>query len=375
MTQHLVSLPKIGPCKWCGIVHRTSGDCSAPRVGQVLAGKYRIVRLIGEGGVAAVYEARHIEVGRRFAVKFLRPGLLVDHQDVLRRFRREAQTEGLLECENVAGAIDFGYTERGVAYLVMDHLVGEDLARLLTREGTLTVARAAGILIQACVGLGAAHAVGIVHRDVKPANLFLCKHSDGSDLVKVLDFGIAKLKWGSDAAPSWTIAGWTMGTPCYMPPEQARGDSRIDHRADIYALGVILFEALSGARPHPGVRYGEVMRHLLTEPPTPIEALRPSLPPGIVAIVQRALASDPNDRYPSTDAMAIDLSLSGKAVPRGPWRRVRREPSRLSRSGRWRRGLLCHSSRPRTWQSRRDVQSPLTALLRGCKSAGGFCSR
>jgi serine/threonine protein kinase len=292
-----------------------------PRVGEVLAGKYRIVRLMAEGGMAAVYEAHHTEVGHRFAVKFLRPGLLADHQDVLERFQQEGRTAGSLESENIAGTVDCGYTTRGIAYLVMDHLAGEDLGALLAREGPLPVARAADILIQACRGIGTAHAAGIVHRDVKPENLFLCKHGDGSVLVKVLDFGIAKLTSGSRVQIRKTAAGSSMGTAYYMPPEQARGDEAIDHRADIYALGVILFQCLSGQLPHPGDSYNAILSHLLTRPPIAIETLRPELPPEIVAIVARALSSDPADRHASADALALDLAPfrgDGEAGPAQP---------------------------------------------------------
>ncbi len=300
-------------CSWCHADHRPqAGGCSIPLVGEVLAGKYRIVRLMGEGGMAAVYEAQHTEIGRRFAVKFLRPDALVDHQGVLERFQHEARAVGSLESENVAGAVDFGYTTKGIPYFVMEHLVGEDLATLLAREAPLTVPHAVGIIIQACRGLGTAHAAGIVHRDVKPENLFLCMHGDGSVLVKVLDFGIAKLMRRKDLA-SLSLqpradAGATMGTPYYMPPEQARGDEAIDHRADLYALGVILFEALSAEMPHHGDSYSAILLHVLTQPPTPIETLRPTLPRELAAIIRRALSPDPADRQASAAALASDLA-------------------------------------------------------------------
>ncbi len=209
-----------------------------------------MVRLLGSGGMGEVYEAQHSSIGRRFAIKFLHP-LLAGNSEVVARFQREAQAAGGLENENIAAVVDIGTADDGAPYLVMEYLEGEDLAHLLVRGGPLPVPRAAYIIIQACRGLAAAHSRGIVHRDLKPENLFICKRNDGSDLVKVLDFGIAKLHTGRPGT-GLTQTGTTMGTPFYMSLEQARGAKEVDHRTDIYALGVILYEILSGTKPHPG---------------------------------------------------------------------------------------------------------------------------
>jgi serine/threonine-protein kinase len=201
------------------------------------------------------------------------------------------------------------------------------------REGPMPVGRAVNIAIQACRGLDAAHAAGIVHRDLKPENLFLCRRGDGSDLVKILDFGIAKLSGPEGSANSMTRTGSTMGTPFYMSPEQARGAKELDHRADVYSLGVILFEALSGQKPHPGDSYNAILYHILTQPPTPLGLLRPGLPPELVAIVHRTLASLPSERPASAVQLARDLApFAGRqltpfqsqfelSVARGPVRR------------------------------------------------------
>jgi serine/threonine-protein kinase len=284
-------------------------QAAASRVGEVLADKYRIVRFIGEGGMGAVYEARHAVVGRRFAVKFLHSEL-ARHQEILKRFEREASAAGALESENIASVIDFGHSRDGIPYLVMELLLGEDLAHLLAREGPLPVVRAVNLIVQACRGVDAAHAAGIIHRDLKPANLFVCRRGDGSDLVKILDFGIAKLGLvdNDGPPPSTTQPGSTVGTPFYMPPEQARGEKEIDQRADIYGLGAILFEALSGQKPHPGDAYNVILYHILTQPPVPIAPLRPGLPAGLPELLCRALSSDPAGRPGSAKEFAEALS-------------------------------------------------------------------
>jgi len=279
------------------------------RVGELLADKYRITRPLGEGGMGAVYEAQHALVGRRFAVKFLHAEL-ASEPETLERFRREARTAGVMENENIVGVVDFGTAADGVPYLVMDYLAGEDLARLLRRDGPLAVARAVNIIIQACRGLDAAHAAGIIHRDLKPENLFVCRRGDGTDLIKILDFGIAKLSQAGVLGPVTPVtrSGATLGTPFYMPPEQARGAKVIDQRADIYSLGVILFEALSGARPHPGESYNEILYHILTKPPVPIESKRPGLHPDLVNVIHRAIAFEPAERPASAADLARALA-------------------------------------------------------------------
>jgi serine/threonine-protein kinase len=285
------------------------------RVGEILADKYRIVRYLGEGGMGTVYEAQHAFVGRRFAVKILHAEL-TRADEILERFTREARAAGALENENIASVIDFGHTGDGVPYIVMEYLVGEDLARLLAREGQLPVPRAVNMIVQACRGLDAAHAAGVIHRDLKPENLFVCKRGDGSDLLKLLDFGIAKLAKTSAAGaaggegppPSVTRSGTAMGTPYYMPPEQAKGAKDLDHRADIYALGVILYEALSGQRPHPGDSYNGILYHILTQPVVPLGSLRKGLDRDLTDVVHRALAFDPSDRPRSAVELARALA-------------------------------------------------------------------
>jgi serine/threonine protein kinase len=283
----------------------TDGRDPSP-VGKLVGGKYRIVRLLAEGGMGVVYEAQHAVVRRRFAIKFLRPDL-AERRDILTRFQREAEAAGALENENVAAAVDFGISEQGAPYIVMEYLVGESLADLLAREGPLPVARAAELVTQACRGVGAAHAIGIVHRDLKPHNLFVCRRHDGTDFIKVLDFGVAKLQ-AADEASAATRTGTVIGTAAYMAPEQARGEKVVGNRADVYALGAILYELLSLRTPHPGGSQNAILHHIATQPPIPLEAIEPELPGDLTDIVGRAISSDPAARPASVEALASAIA-------------------------------------------------------------------
>lgn len=300
-------------CRLCDGRHAVGACPKGSRVGQILLGKYRLTAVLGQGGMGTVYEARHELVGRRFAIKLLNPELAL-HQDIVRRFRREAEAAGALESENIAAVTDFGTSEDGAAFIVMEFLQGEDLSRLLARHGRLPVTRAVDALIQACRGLAAAHVRGIVHRDLKPENLFVSQRSDGVDWIKVLDFGIAKLQAVNDGG-STTRTGTMMGTPHYMPPEQARGAKDLDHRADIYALGAVLYELLSGQKAHPGETYNAVLYHVLTQAPARLETLRPEVPLALADVVHRAMADDAGARFSSVTELAASLSpFAGRAV-------------------------------------------------------------
>jgi serine/threonine-protein kinase len=272
----------------------------------LIAGKYRLVRCIGEGGMGEVYEAQHVTVGRRFALKFLQRHL-AQYDDALERFRREARAAGALENEHFAGVLDFDTASDGTPFLVMEYLVGESVAELLRREGPLPVTRAVGIALQVCRGLKAAHDAGIIHRDLKPDNLFSLRRADGSELIKILDFGIAKLS-SEESSPALTRSGAMMGTPFYMAPEQARGEKLLDARVDVYALGVIPYELLSAEKPHPGDSHNAILAHILTEPVVPLERLRPNLPRTLTALVARTLSRSREDRPSSVGALARELA-------------------------------------------------------------------
>jgi len=281
----------------------------APRTrpaGEIVGTKYRLVRFLAAGGMGSVYEAHHTVVKRRFAVKFLRADLAVERAS-LARFQREAQAAGALESEHVAAAVDFGIAGDGSPFIVMEYLTGESLSALLEREGRLGPGRAADLVMQACRGVEAAHTAGIVHRDLKPQNLFVARREDGTDLVKILDFGVAKLE-AEDQGAGTTRTGTVLGTPAYMSPEQARGEKVVDHRSDVYSLGAILYELLSGQKPHPGDSPNAVLYHIATHPPLPLAGATSGLPPALIETVERALARAPDDRQASATALLSELS-------------------------------------------------------------------
>jgi serine/threonine protein kinase len=281
-------------------------DANGTAVGALVGGKYRIVRLLARGGMGVVYEAQHTLVRRRFAIKFLRRDLAL-RREIIARFQREAEAAGALENENVAAAVDFGISAEGMPYIVMEYLVGESVGALLAREGSLPARRACDLVMQACRGIEAAHAAGIVHRDLKPHNLFVCRRDDGTDLVKVLDFGVAKLRVVESSAAA-TETGSLLGTAAYMSPELARGDKMVDERADVYALGAILYELLSQQKPHPGDSQNAILHHIATQPAVPLDAVRAGVPSALVAIVAGALASEPSARPQTAAALGTALA-------------------------------------------------------------------
>ncbi|MBE7482311.1 MAG: serine/threonine protein kinase [Polyangiaceae bacterium] len=279
------------------------------RVGRTVLGQYEVVRVLGQGGMGTVYEARHTRLGRRVAVKFVRAGTVASAK-LLARFEQEALSAGALESEHIPTVIDFAPDEDGTPCLVMEFLDGQNLAALLDAEGPLPVARAVGIVQQACRGLAVAHHAGVVHRDIKPSNLIVCRSSDGRDLVKIVDFGIAKVI-KPRAENGGTTTGSAVGTPYYMSPEQARGERRIDTRADLYALGVILYELLTAQKPHPGDTYNAIIYHILSKAPVPIRELRAEVPEGLARIIHDAMDPDPEVRPASAERMERALAAYG----------------------------------------------------------------
>ena len=278
-------------------------ESAAARIGSVVD-RYTIVRMLGRGGMGAVYEARHATLARRVAIKFLLPELAAN-REVLRRFENEAKAAGGLEHPNLVAVTDVGRASDGAPFLVMEFLDGQDCARLLREQGPLPVPRAADIVLQACRGLAVAHRAEIVHRDLKPENLFVTDAGDGSDLVKVLDFGIAKLR-PTDATVV-TGTGAMFGTAFYMSPEQARGAGEVDARTDVWSLGVVLYELLSGRRPFQGEQFLQVVHQILSVSPPALATARPGLPDRLGALVERAMAKNPADRPQSVLALAEAL--------------------------------------------------------------------
>jgi eukaryotic-like serine/threonine-protein kinase len=276
--------------------------------GSEIDGKYRIARLLGEGGMGAVYEARHTGTGRRVAVKVIAKDSLAANPEALTRFQREARASGAIESQHIAQVLDTGIDPAsGRPYLVMEYLVGEDVHQLIRRVGPLPPDVALRITAQACIGLARAHEAGVVHRDIKPANLFLARREDAEVVVKLLDFGIAKVKmdqFSTSEQQSLTRSGALLGSPLYMSPEQAKGAKTIDQRTDIWSLGVVLYEALSGVTPHGHLdTLGGLILAICSEPPRLVQELAAWIPPEVANIVHTALALDENARYQSARAM------------------------------------------------------------------------
>lgn len=297
--------------------------------------KYQIVRLIKSGGMGDVYEARHLRLGRRVAIKFLRAALVGDsaHQA---RFDREACVAGSLEHENIAALFDIGNDEHGVPFIVMEYVVGETLRNLIDESAPLPVSRAVAIALQMCAGLQAAHALGIIHRDLKPDNLMVSTRSDGRDWVRVLDFGIARMTH-AQAQPDVTATGVVLGTAHYMSPEQARGEP-MDARSDIHAVGAILYELLSGEKVHPGDTYNTAIYHVLRKEYVPLDTLRPTLPYDLVQAVHRALASQPSHRFASVEEFSDTLAAFAKTAPQADDHEIvtgTRKATRPAQPNRW----------------------------------------
>ncbi|MBN1612786.1 MAG: protein kinase [Polyangiaceae bacterium] len=286
------------------------------RIGTLISGRWTIMRRLGAGGMGSVYEARHHVLGRPVAIKFLHSELAVD-PEMSRRFTNEALALGPLTHPNLVAITDIGTADDGASYIVMDLLAGQDGAALLADVGVLPAERAADIVLQACRGLAVAHAAGLVHRDIKPENLFITDAGDGTDLVKVLDFGIAKRL--ATTASTVTRSGMIMGTVYYMSPEQAVSSTDVDRRTDIWSLGAVLYELLSGRRPFGGADWSEVLRKIVCDAPRPLHELCPGIPDQLVAVVDTALAKRVSDRYPSMEALAEVLApLSGRrSLPSG----------------------------------------------------------
>jgi eukaryotic-like serine/threonine-protein kinase len=278
-----------------------------PRPGDTLAGKYAIVGVIGEGGMGVVYEATHLRLRRRVAVKVLLPNLLDVSSDMIARFEREARAAAHLRNRHVARVLDVDVTTDGLPYLVMEYLEGHDLDTELTQRGQLPIEEAVGYVLQACAAMAEAHAAGIVHRDLKPSNLFLCPEPDGR-LIKVLDFGISKTADEADARLTGTQT--SMGTPVYMSPEQVRSSRNVDARTDIWSLGVILYELLAGRTPFLGSTTAAAAA-IVADPAPPLREFRSNVPPELETVIHCALSKDPNGRYDTVIEFARAITPFG----------------------------------------------------------------
>jgi serine/threonine-protein kinase len=295
-------------------------------LGVTVGGKYRIERLIGRGGMGAVYAAQNTEIGKRVALKFLSRDA-AQNREAARRFQREAQAASLVESEHIVQVFDVGTSPEGLPFLVMEHLTGEDLRARLTREGSLPVADAVSIASQLLRALVRAHAAGIVHRDLKPDNLLLCRRDDGSLLVKVVDFGISKLDRAT-LSERLTRRGTVLGSAHYMSPEQAQASDSVDRRSDLYGVGAILFEMLAGRPPHVAPTLESVLVAICTQDAPEVGAFRADVPDGIGSAVATALARDPTARFANASEFLEALN-----TPRSARRRSKRAPSRTLVAG------------------------------------------
>jgi serine/threonine-protein kinase len=259
-------------------------------IGHVFLGKYRVEEILGVGGMGVVTKCMHMQLGELVAIKMLRRDVLND-QDAVERFMREAQAAARLRSEYVARVIDVGRFEDNVPYMIMEFLDGHDLGELLDERGSLPVPWATEMMMQTAEALAEAHSIGIVHRDVKPTNLFVTWRPDGSALVKVLDFGIARAPMGNDLKLTQTQS--LLGTPAYMSPEQMRSARLVDARSDIWSLGTVLYELIEGRRPFEAESFSEMCVKVAVDAPTPMK----NAPPELQEIIMRCLAKSPEQRY------------------------------------------------------------------------------
>jgi serine/threonine-protein kinase len=277
--------------------------------GEIVAGKYRVERVLGVGGMGVVVSARHTTLDQVVAIKFLVANRFDSHEEAVARFLAEARAAARIESDYVCRVFDVGTLPSGVPFMVMEHLEGRDLDEEIAKRGQLDLVEAVDFVLQAADALAAAHALGIVHRDIKPANLFLALRPDGTRRVKVLDFGISKA--GGMEAPRHTLDSSSLGTPAYMSPEQVRAASDVDARTDIWGLGAILYELVTGQMAFVGDDVKSILDHVLKDDPCPMTALRRDLPAELEAIVMRCLDRERDRRWTSAATFARALASFG----------------------------------------------------------------
>lgn len=279
--------------------------------GDVLAGKYCVERVLGFGGMGVVVAALHMQLGQHVALKFLLPDGMANPQ-VVQRFEREARAAAQLRSEHVARVIDVGRMEAGTPYIVMELLNGQDMGDLLIDSGPLSEVDACDYVLQACEAIAEAHTIGIVHRDLKPKNLFVTRRVDGAPLIKVLDFGISKVSGAADLNLTGTAE--IIGSPNYMSPEQLRASRDVDPRSDIWSIGAILYELLGGRVPFVAETLTQLCSMVLTEPPRPLEELRPEVHPELRRVIAKCLEKDPANRFRNVGELAMALAPFASAA-------------------------------------------------------------
>jgi serine/threonine-protein kinase len=284
-------------------------------VGDVLAGKYRILRVLGKGGMGVVMAAVHTELGHRVALKFLLKSA-VHSEEVVTRFAREARAAAMIQSEHATRVLDVGRLDTGEPFMVLEMLEGSDLGDILNRSGPLAIEDAVTYVLEACEAIAEAHSLGIVHRDLKPDNLFLARRPDGSRTVKVLDFGISKFPIETDmpagkGSPLTTTSA-VIGSPMYMSPEQLRATRDVDPRSDIWSIGITLYELISGQGPFPWQSLPELCAAILKDAPMPLSARRADVSPELDAVLLRCLEKDPANRWQDVAELAAALSPFGR---------------------------------------------------------------
>ena len=280
--------------------------------GQTIDGRYRIIRLLDKGGMGSVYLGEHVVIGKKVAVKFLH----LEHtgnEEIVKRFYREARAAAAIGHKNIIDVLDVGISQAGQAYLVMEYLEGESLSHMLERTGPIDLPAACGIIEPVLRALSAVHEKGIIHRDLKPENIFLEYASGETPAVKLIDFGVSKFSQGKEAA-QLTLTGTFIGTPAYMSPEQARARYNVDHRTDLYALGVILYEMLTGELPYQGDHYNDMLANMLTSEPRPPNSVYPDFPKEAEPLIMQMLEKSPKDRPSSAnEALEAIRALSSES--------------------------------------------------------------
>jgi len=298
--------------------------------GQVIDEKYQILRLLGTGGMGAVYEGENVRIKRRVAIKVLHASVS-SAADNVARFEREAQAAGRIGSEHICEVLDLGVLADGSRYMVMEYLDGETLSHRIKKNGRLTPAQSIPLMAQVLDALGAAHAAGIVHRDLKPDNIFILPSKAGrTDFIKILDFGVSKFSQISGEEFNVTRAGAVVGTPYYMSPEQARGMAQVDARSDIYALGVVLYQATTGQVPFRAETFNELLFKIALELPPPPQQFVPDLDSDFSAIIQRAMAREQAHRFQSC-AEFKEALLAWQNAHLAPGFRIQRSSARLAK--------------------------------------------
>ena len=314
-------------------------------VGTTVAGKYRVDRMIGRGGMGAVFQAANLAIGKRVALKFLNHEAS-QNREACQRFQREAEAAGMAESAHIVQIFDSGVTDSGLPFLVMELLTGEDLRARLRREGRLSVAVALRIVSQVLRALLCAHEAGIVHRDLKPDNVFLCARDDDPSFVKVVDFGISKVA-RARAADTLTRRGTVLGTAFYMSPEQAQSFADIDGRTDLFSLGAILFEMLAGKPPHVAPTYEAVLIAICTHDAVDVRTGAPEVPAAVAALISRALERDRDRRFQSAreflsavSSLESAITQDGAAWTQAPTNTKAAALPQRQRYGTWLAGII-----------------------------------